>query len=183
MTDDPREIPRALREPSYLVRAVRAPIQTFIHTEEIGAMVLLAAAAAAVGWANSPWSDSYFDFWHTYISFDIHIFAISENLGHLVNEGLMAVFFFVVGLEIKRELLHGELSSFRKAAVPVFAAIGGYGRSRAYLPRVQQVGRRRRRLGRPHGHRHRVCPRRARATRAKAPGGAEGLSSRPRGGR
>ena len=125
MTDDPRELPRALREPSYLVRAVRAPVQTFIHTEEIGAMVLLAAAAAALGWANSPWSDSYYDFWHTYISFDIHIFAISENLEHLVNEGLMAVFFFVVGLEIKRELLHGELSSFRKAAVPVFAAIGG----------------------------------------------------------
>lgn len=125
MTDDPREIPRALREPSYLVRAVRAPIQNFIHTEEIGAMVLLAAAAAALGWANSPWSDSYYDFWHTYVSFDIHIFAISENLGHLVNEGLMAVFFFVVGLEIKRELLHGELSSFRKATVPVFAAIGG----------------------------------------------------------
>ena len=125
MTDDPRELPRALREPSYLVRAVRAPVQTFIHTEEIGAMVLLAAAAVALGWANSPWSDSYYDFWHTYISFDIHIFAISENLEHLVNEGLMAVFFFVVGLEIKRELLHGELSSFRKAAVPVFAAIGG----------------------------------------------------------
>ena len=125
MTDYPREIPRALREPSYLVRAVRAPIQNFIHTEEIGAMVLLAAAAAALGWANSPWSDSYYDFWHTYISFDIQIFAISQDLGHLVNEGLMAVFFFVVGLEIKRELLHGELSSFRKASVPVFAAIGG----------------------------------------------------------
>ena len=125
MKGNSREIPRALREPSYLVRAVRAPIQTFIHTEEIGAMVLLAAAAAALGWANSPWSDSYYDFWHTYISFDIHIFAISENLEHLVNEGLMAVFFFVVGLEIKRELLHGELSSVRKAAVPVFAAIGG----------------------------------------------------------
>ena len=125
MRDSPREIPRALREPSYLVRAVRAPIQTFIHTEEIGAMALLAAAAAALGWANSPWSDSYYDFWHTYVSFDIRIFAISENLGHLVNDGLMAVFFFVVGLEIKRELLHGELSSFRKAAVPVFAAIGG----------------------------------------------------------
>ena len=104
---------------------MRAPIQTFIHTEEVGAIVLLVAAAAAVGWANSPWSDSYVDFWHTYIAFDIHIFAISENLEHLVNEGLMAVFFFVVGLEIKRELLHGELSSFRKAALPAVAAFGG----------------------------------------------------------
>ncbi len=125
MKDNPREVPRVLREPSYLVRAVRAPIQTFIHTEEVGALILLAAAAAALGWANSPWSESYFAFWHIYISFDIHIFAISENLEHLVNEGLMAVFFFVVGLEIKRELLHGELSSIRKAALPIAAAIGG----------------------------------------------------------
>ena len=125
MKDSPRELPRALREPSSLVKAVRAPIQAFIHTEEVGAIILLAAAAAALGWANSPWSASYVDFWHIYISFDIHIFAISENLGHLVNEGLMAVFFFVVGLEIKRELLHGELSSFRKAALPFVAAVGG----------------------------------------------------------
>ena len=125
MTGNSLEIPKVLREPSYLVKAVRAPIQTFIHTEEIGAIFLLLAAAAALAWANSPWSDSYFDFWHIYISFDIHIFAISQDLGHLVNEGLMAVFFFVVGLEIKRELLHGELSSFRKASLPAVAAIGG----------------------------------------------------------
>ena len=125
MSDSPRKIPRPLREPAYLVRALRAPIQHFIHTEEVGAGVLLLATAAALGWANSPWSDAYVDFWHTYISFDIHIFAISEDLGHLVNDGLMAVFFFVVGLEIKRELLHGELSSVRKAALPVVAAVGG----------------------------------------------------------
>lgn len=125
MSDKPRKIPRPLREPAYLVRALRAPIQHFIHTEEVGAGVLLLATAAALAWANSPWSDAYVDFWHTYISFDIHIFAISEDLGHLVNDGLMAVFFFVVGLEIKRELLHGELSSARKAALPVVAAVGG----------------------------------------------------------
>ena len=125
MRSNSLEISKVLREPSYLVKAVRAPIQTFIHTEEIGAIFLLLAAAAALVWANSPWSDAYVDFWHTYISFDIHIFAISQNLEHLVNEGLMAVFFFVVGLEIKRELLHGELSSRRKAALPVVAAIGG----------------------------------------------------------
>ena len=125
MSDRPRDRRKALREPSYLVQAVRAPIQSFIHTEEIGAIVLLAGAAAALVWANSPWSDSYSDFWHIYISFDIHVFAISENLEHLVNEGLMAVFFFVVGLEIKRELMHGELSSFRKATLPVVAAFGG----------------------------------------------------------
>lgn len=122
---DPPQTPGILGGPSYLLRAVRAPIQTFIHTEEVGAIILLAAAAAALGWANSPWSDTYVDFWHTYISIDIYVFAISEDLGHLVNEGLMAVFFFVVGLEIKRELLHGELSSPRKAALPVVAAVGG----------------------------------------------------------
>ena len=141
MSDGPRKIPRPLREPAYLVRALRAPIQHFIHTEEVGAGVLLLATAAALGWANSPWSDSYVDFWHTYISFDIHIFAISEDLGHLVNDGLMAVFFFVVGLEIKRELLHGELSSVRKAALPVVAAVGGMATPGADLRAVQHVGR------------------------------------------
>ena len=125
MKDSQREISRVLREPSYLVRAVRVPIQTFIHTEEVGSLILLLGAAGALAWANSPWSQSYADFWHTYVSFDIHVFAISENLEHLVNEGLMAVFFFLVGLEIKRELLHGELSSVRKAALPVVAAVGG----------------------------------------------------------
>ena len=125
MKDRPRELPKVLREPAYLVRAIRVPIQTFIHTEEVGALILLLAAAAAVVWANSPWSQSYADFWHTVISFDIHVFAISEDLEHLVNDGLMAVFFFLVGLEIKRELLHGELSTFRKASLPVLAAFGG----------------------------------------------------------
>ena len=113
------------RGQSHFARATRIPVQTFIHTEEVGAIVLLLAAAGALGWANSPWSDSYGSFWHTTISFDIYIFAISEDLEHIVNDGLMAIFFFVVGLEIKRELLHGELSSFRRAILPVMAAVGG----------------------------------------------------------
>ena len=123
--DRPHELSRVLRESSDLVRAVRVPIQTFIHTEEVGSLILLMAAAAAVVWANSPWSESYASFWHTIISFDIHVFAISEDLRNLVNDGLMAIFFFLVGLEIKRELIHGELSTFRKAALPVLAAFGG----------------------------------------------------------
>ena len=114
----------ARRQP-FFVKAIQNPVQTFIHTEEVGAIVLLLAAGSALGWANSPWSDSYASFWHTTISFDIYIFAISEDLEHIVNDGLMAVFFFVVGLEIKRELLHGELSSFRRAILPVMAALGG----------------------------------------------------------
>ena len=108
-----------------IVRALRVPLQKFIHTEETGAVVLLLAAAAALGLANSPWSDQYADLWHTKLSIDIHVFALTEDLEHLVNDGLMALFFFVVGLEIKRELVHGELSTFRKASLPVVAAIGG----------------------------------------------------------
>lgn len=107
------------------MRAVRTPVQNYIHTEEAGAFILLAAALAALVWANSPWSDSYADFWHRYISFDIAVFSLNEDLGHLVNDGLMAIFFFVVGLEIKRELLHGELSSVRRALLPGAAAVGG----------------------------------------------------------
>ncbi len=125
MKDRPRDISKVLREPSYLVQAVRVPIQRFIHTEEVGAVILLLGAAAALAWANSPWSESYESFWHTKVSFDIILFAVTEDLRHLVNDGLMAVFFFLVGLEIKRELLHGELSTFRKAALPAFAAAGG----------------------------------------------------------
>ena len=125
MKDRPREISKVLREPSYLVQAVRVPIQRFIHTEEVGAVILLLGAAAALAWANSPWSESYESFWHTKVSFDIILFAVTEDLRHLVNDGLMAVFFFLVGLEIKRELLHGELSTLRKAALPAFAAAGG----------------------------------------------------------
>ena len=108
-----------------IVRTLRVPLQKFIHTEETGAVVLLLAAAAALGLANSPWSDQYADLWHTKLSIDIHVFALTEDLEHLVNDGLMAFFFFVVGLEIKRELVHGELSTFRKASLPVVAAIGG----------------------------------------------------------
>ena len=114
-----------VRRQPFFVKAIQNPVQTFIQTEEVGAIVLLLAAGSALGWANSPWSDSYASFWHTKISFDIYIFAISEDLEHIVNDGLMAVFFFVVGLEIKRELLHGELSSFRRAVLPAMAALGG----------------------------------------------------------
>ncbi len=125
MKDKPENITEAIKQPAYIVRAIRAPIQSFIHTEEVGAIFLLGAAAFAMAWVNSPWSESYFNFWHIDVSFDIHIFAISKDLRHLVNDGLMAVFFFVVGLEIKRELLHGELSTVRKAALPAIAAVGG----------------------------------------------------------
>ena len=101
------------------------PVAQFVETEASGGIVLLLAAVAALAWANSPWEEQYFDLWHAHLAIDLNLFTIEESLGHAVNDGLMAIFFFVVGLEIKRELLHGELASARKAALPVAAAIGG----------------------------------------------------------
>lgn len=108
-----------------LARHVLLPVQQFIRTEASGGAVLLAAALAALVWANFPAGDSYADFWDTGITIDGGIFRISEDLQHWVDDALMAIFFFVVGLEVKRELLHGELAGPRRAALPVAAALGG----------------------------------------------------------
>ncbi|MGI9120157.1 MAG: Na+/H+ antiporter NhaA, partial [Acidimicrobiales bacterium] len=90
-----------------------------------GGVVLLAGALAALVWANSPWSDSYAGLWETEVVVQLGRFALVEDLRQWVNDGLMALFFFVVGLEIKRELVHGELRSPRTAALPALAALGG----------------------------------------------------------
>ncbi len=101
------------------------PFQNFLRTESSGGILLLAATAIALIWANSPWHQSYHDLWHTYVSVGFGEHAMKLSLAHWVNDGLMVIFFFVVGLEIKREVLAGELASPRKAAVPIAAAIGG----------------------------------------------------------
>ncbi len=101
-------------------------LRTFLHIETAGGIVLLIATAAALVWANSPVSDSYDTFWHTDLTLlAFGDFELTETIGHWVNDGLMAIFFFVVGLEIKSELVAGELRDPRKAAVPVIAAFGG----------------------------------------------------------
>ncbi|MBI3743066.1 MAG: Na+/H+ antiporter NhaA [Chloroflexi bacterium] len=110
---------------SYLTRTLRLPAQQFFHAETIGAVVLLLAAIAALVWANSPWKDNYHDLLHRLITVDVSWFAVSLDIEHWINDGLMAIFFFVVGMEIKREMVHGELSDRRKAALPVLAALGG----------------------------------------------------------
>ena len=107
--------------PGVLLDAARA----FIQIEASSGLVLLLAAVAALVWANSPWSDSYESVWHTTVRLDFDAVVFSDSLRHWVNDGLMALFFFLVGLEIKRELVHGELSSPRRAALPAIAALGG----------------------------------------------------------
>jgi NhaA family Na+:H+ antiporter len=102
-----------------------SPLLEFARIEAAGGILLLICTAVAIAWANSPWRGSYFDLWHMPVAIEIGSFRLSESLAHWVNDGLMAIFFFVVGLEIKRELLVGELASPRKAVIPVAAAVGG----------------------------------------------------------
>lgn len=107
------------------VRRVVQPIQEFINTEVFSGAVLLAAAVVAIVWANSPFKDQYADLFGTHITIDAALFRIDEDLRHWINDALMAFFFFVVGLEIKRELLRGELQGVQSAALPAIAAFGG----------------------------------------------------------
>ncbi len=100
-------------------------IRAFVHDEAFGGILLLACAIVALGWANSPWKESYFDLWNAEVTLGTIQLHLTETLGHWVNDGLMAIFFFVVGLEIKREVLVGELASPRRAALPAVAALGG----------------------------------------------------------
>ena len=104
---------------------VLRPVQAFVATESAGGIALLAATIAALAWANSPWDGSYRDLWSTHVGFDTGLISLRASLVHAVNDGLMAIFFFLVGIEIKRELIDGELASRQKAALPVAAAFGG----------------------------------------------------------
>ncbi|RPI66738.1 MAG: sodium:proton antiporter, partial [Ignavibacteriales bacterium] len=101
------------------------PFQAFFHAEASGGILLLICTVFALIWANTPFAETYFDLWHTELTLQIGTFILSYSLHHWINDGLMAIFFFIVGLEIKRELLVGELSSGQKAALPVAGALGG----------------------------------------------------------
>lgn len=101
------------------------PIQEFLHQQASGGILLIIATVIALAWANSPFAESYHHLWHTYVKIDIGGVGLNYSLHHWINDGLMVIFFFVVGLEIKRELLVGELSSAKKAALPIAAALGG----------------------------------------------------------
>ena len=102
-----------------------APLARFLEIESASGFLLLACTAAALAIANSRWAHAWHSFWHTEASLTIGEWTMSGSLAHWVNDGLMTVFFFVVGLEIKRELIDGELRSARKAALPIMGAIGG----------------------------------------------------------
>ncbi|MDX1657659.1 MAG: Na+/H+ antiporter NhaA [Nitriliruptorales bacterium] len=117
-TTSPPGSPSAERRSAQMLR-------DFLATEAGGAVVLLVAAVLALVWANSPFSDTYSGLWETKLTLGSGDFALTEDLRHWVNDGLMAIFFFVVGLEIKRELSIGELRDPRAVALPVVAALAG----------------------------------------------------------
>ena len=106
-------------------RNLAAPVRSFLSTEEGGAFVMLGAAIAALLWANSPWWHSYEKVWTTQLAITIGSHGIAADLRGWVNQGLMTLFFLVVGLEAKRQLDLGELRDRRRLAIPVFAAMGG----------------------------------------------------------
>lgn len=97
----------------------------FTSNASAGGIVLIVCTIIALVWANSPWWESYFELWETRFMVGIGSFTLDKTLHHWINDLLMVVFFFLVGLEIKREVLIGELSSIKKAMLPIMGAIGG----------------------------------------------------------
>ena len=116
---------------THLTRAQRlaqrafANFERFLHIEAVSGIVLLITAVAALIWANSPAAASYDALWHTPISFGIGAFSFSQSLHFWINDGLMTIFFLVVGMEIRREIHEGALASLRQATLPMAAAVGG----------------------------------------------------------
>ncbi len=140
------------------IRQIVRPFQEFFQIEASSGIVLIAVTVIALIWANSPWAERYFQLWETEAGIVFGQFHLEMHLSHWINDGLMAIFFFLVGLEIKREILVGELSTPKKAL-----AADCRGDRRDDFPRCHLSGHQRGhggsgRLGHPHGDRHRLCP-------------------------
>ena len=108
-----------------LVAQLSVPARQFLSTEAGSAGLLLGATVLALVWANSPWSGSYEALWTSEVGVSVAGWELSMDLAHWVNDGLMALFFFVIGLEVRREFSVGALTTPRRAAIPVIAAVGG----------------------------------------------------------
>jgi NhaA family Na+:H+ antiporter len=117
----PTPIPRAQQ----LTHQALSALERFSHIEAVSGIVLVIAALLALAWANSPAAESYAALWHTQASIVLGAYSLSADLHFLVNDGLMTIFFLVVGMEIRSELNDGSLSNLRMATLPVAAALGG----------------------------------------------------------
>lgn len=107
------------------MKFIKEPINNFIKLETSSSIILFTATLAALILANSALSETYLNFWQNNVTFSLPGFELSKPVLKWINDGLMAIFFFLIGLEIKREILSGELSQLKKASLPFFAAIGG----------------------------------------------------------
>ncbi len=114
-----------IQAPPRQIQRLFAPLREFLDSTVAGGVLLMGAAIVALAWSNSPWANTYVELWSTPLTIGFGGAALSLSLHDWINDGLMAIFFLVVGLEIKRELLVGELASVRRAALPVGAAVGG----------------------------------------------------------
>ncbi len=101
------------------------PFQEFAKVEACGGIILFIFTVGALYWANSKWAQSYHHLWEEIFTIGVGHFVLSKSLHHWINDGLMTIFFLIAGLEIKREIMVGELASFKKAVLPIAAAIGG----------------------------------------------------------
>ncbi len=106
-------------------KRILSPFQKFVSIESFSGILLLLATIVAIVWANSPFGDSYRAIWQYKIGFSTESFELNKPLILWINDGLMAVFFFLIGLEIKREILIGELNTLKKISFPIFGALGG----------------------------------------------------------
>ena len=114
---------RIARQLQYIVTE---PFKKFMQANSLGGNLLLVALVIGMVWANSSFAEQYYALWEgSYLGVFLDGFVLKKSLHHWLNDGLMAIFFFLIGLEIKRELLVGELSVWRKALFPVAAAAGG----------------------------------------------------------
>ena len=104
---------------------ILSPFQKFVKIESFSGILLLIATITALVWANSPFGESYQSLWQYKIGFSTEKFELNKPLILWINDGLMAIFFFLIGLEIKREFIIGELNSFKKISFPIFGALGG----------------------------------------------------------
>jgi NhaA family Na+:H+ antiporter len=119
------KLKKSFSSPEEFAEQFMRPFQQFAAKEAASSILLLGATVIALLWANSPFSPLYYSLWHTEVSLEVGPYVISKSLLHWIDDGMMAFFFFTVGLEIKAEMLVGELSSFRKALLPAAAAFGG----------------------------------------------------------
>jgi NhaA family Na+:H+ antiporter len=113
-----------MRQPSPIDK-ITAPVNKFIHQEHTSGIVLFISVLVAIIWVNSPLQHFYHDLWDIKLSLGFGDYVLDHSLHLWINDGLMAVFFFVIGLELKREFMAGELSSLKKASLPMVAALGG----------------------------------------------------------